>query len=63
MYPIIIRGDKLSKMENTDDLRYLFEKYLKATEKGKPAPRLRKQLTLALDAHDIYLESKTKQDD
>jgi len=50
-------------MDDTKDLIYLLDKYVKATENGKPAPRIRKQLILALDAHDIYLEMKQEEKD
>lgn len=45
---------------NKDDLKYLFNQYLKAVDRGKPAPRAAKNLILALEANEIYLHIKNK---
>jgi hypothetical protein len=42
------------------DLLYFFEKYIKSMKKGKPNPRLVKQLITMIEAHEVYLVSKTQ---
>jgi len=45
-------------LEDDKDIKYLFEKYISATSKGRSNPRAYRNLVVALSAREIYLELK-----
>lgn len=46
--------------ENTADLEYIFNNYIRATEKGKPNYRAAKQIKDMLEARELYLTKLSK---
>lgn len=46
------------KLDISEDLEFIFKKYIQATKNGKPNLRAYKILKLALEAHEVYLHCK-----
>lgn len=56
----IIKKFGIVNLEDNSDLQYIFDRYIFATERGKPNPTLFKQLIAMLEAKEIYLIAKQK---
>lgn len=60
--PMGMLTEKHDAIISLDDLKYFYDKYLSETYRGKPNPRIAKNLIEIIKAREVYLEAKTSEE-